>query len=157
VDEEFLKRLRKPRSARLSNPAMLTRAVRRRRKQHKVAKKSMAVQSGVTTFDSKPVAAWMKPYLEWARDNGWDGTLISGWRDPAHSEQVCIEKCGAPTCPGNCAGRTSNHAGSVMPAGALDVSDYVRFGQLMTRCPLEPRLHNALGARDPNHFSYSGR
>ncbi len=157
VDEEFLKRLRKPRSARLSNPAMLTRALRRRRKQHKVAKKSLSVTSGVATFDGKPVAAWMKPYLDWARDHGWDGTLISGYRDPAHSEQVCIQKCGAPTCPGNCAGRSSNHAGSVKPAGALDVSDYVKFGQLMARCPLEPKLKNALGARDPNHFSYSGR
>jgi hypothetical protein len=156
VDEEFLKRLRKPRSARLSNPAMLTRAVRRRRKQHKVARKSLTVTSGTTTFDGKPVAAWMKPYLDWAREQGWDGTLISGYRDPAHSEQVCIQKCGHPTCPGNCAGRSSNHAGSVKPAGALDVSDYVRFGQLMARCPYEPRLKNELGARDPNHFSFSG-
>ncbi len=111
----------------------------------------------MATFDGRPVAAWMKPYLVWARNQGWRGTLNSGWRSPAYSEQLCRNICGAPSCPGRCAGRASNHAGSVKPAGSLDVSDYARFGELMRRCPLEPRIHNALGARDPVHFSHSGR
>jgi hypothetical protein len=157
VDKEFLRRLKHPRSARFSNPAMLARAVSRRRKQRKAAKASMKRRTGVATFDGKPVAAWLKPYLVWARNNGWQGTLNSGWRDPAYSEHLCREMCGAPTCPGRCAGRTSNHAGSVKPAGAVDVSDYARFGALMRRCPLQPRIFNALGARDPVHFSITGR
>jgi peptidoglycan hydrolase-like protein with peptidoglycan-binding domain len=157
VDRDFMNRLRHPRSVRFSSPAMLARALDRRRKQRKAAKASMEPRNGVATFDGKPVAAWLKPYLVWARNNGWQGTLNSGWRDPAYSEQLCRNMCGAPSCPGRCAGRTSNHAGSVRPAGAVDVSDYARFGELMRRCPLQPRIHNALGARDPVHFSVTGR
>jgi hypothetical protein len=157
VDKDFMRRLRHPRSARFSSPAMLARALSRRRKQRKAAKASLAPRAGVTTFDGKPVAAWLQPYLVWARNNGWRGTLNSGWRDPAYSEQLCREICGAPSCPGRCAGRTSNHAGSVKPAGAVDVSDYAKFGELMRRCPLQPRIVNALGARDPVHFSVTGR
>jgi peptidoglycan hydrolase-like protein with peptidoglycan-binding domain len=157
IDSEFMRRLEHPRSPRFSNPAMLTRAVDRRRKARQGAKLSAAPRAGVATFDGKPVAAWLSPYLVWARKNGWQGTLNSGWRDPAHSEQLCRNICGAPTCPGRCAGRSSNHAGSVKPAGAVDVSDYGKFAELMRRCPLEPRIFNALGAQDPVHFSASGR
>jgi hypothetical protein len=156
VDKEFMQRLRHPRSARYSNPRMLARALRRRRAQRKASKTSSAPRAGVATFDGRPVAAWIQPYLVWARENGWKGTLSSGWRDPAYSEHLCLQMCGHTTCPGKCAGRTSNHAGSVKPAGAIDVSDYVTFGHLMARCPYSPKLQNKLGARDPVHFSVSG-
>jgi hypothetical protein len=157
VKPEFVRRMRHPRSARRSTPAMLTRAFARRAKQRKAAKASAAPRNGVATFDGRPVAAWLKPYLDWARQNGWKGTLNSGFRDPAYSEKLCMSMCGAPSCPGKCAGRASNHAGSSNPAGAVDVSDYVTFGQLMRRCPYSPRIFNALGAQDPVHFSASGR
>jgi hypothetical protein len=121
-----------------------------------MAKLNTVARPGVVQFDGKSVAAWIQPYLVWARQNGWKGTLTSGWRDPAYSEHLCLNMCGAPTCAGRCAGRTSNHAGSVKPAGAIDVSDYVTFGRLMARCPYTPRLQNQLGARDPVHFSASG-
>lgn len=157
VKSEFVRRMRHPRSPRYSNPAMLARAIARRAKQRKAAKASAAPRSGVATFDGRPVAAWLKPYLDWARQNGWRGTLNSGFRDPAYSEKLCMSMCGAPSCPGRCAGRASNHAGSSNPAGAIDVSDYVTFAQLMRRCPYSPRIFNALGAQDPVHFSASGR
>jgi peptidoglycan hydrolase-like protein with peptidoglycan-binding domain len=157
VKPEFVRRMRHPRSARYSTPAMLTRAFARRAKQRKAAKASAAPRNGVATFDGRPVAAWLKPYLDWARQNGWKGTLNSGFRDPAYSEKLCMSMCGAPSCPGRCAGRASNHAGSSNPSGAVDVSDYVTFGQLMRRCPYSPRIFNALGAQDPVHFSASGR
>jgi hypothetical protein len=157
VDRELMQRLRHPRSARYSTPAMLARALRRRRRQRKAAKASAAPRAGVATFDGRPVAAWFVPHLEWARANGWRGTLQSGWRDPLYSEHLCLNMCGAPSCPGRCAGRASNHAGNVKPAGAIDVSDYATFGVLMRKCPHSPRIFNALGARDPVHFSASGR
>jgi hypothetical protein len=157
VKPEFVRRMRHPRSARHSTPAMLTRAFARRAKQRKAAKASAAPRNGVAMFDGRPVAAWLKPYLDWARQNGWKGTLNSGFRDPAYSEKLCMSMCGAPSCPGRCAGRASNHAGSSNPSGAIDVSDYVTFGQLMRRCPYSPRIFNALGAQDPVHFSASGR
>ncbi len=154
---EFLRRLRHPRSARASNPAMLRRAAARRREHRKAAKAAAATTAGVATFDGRQVAGWLKPYLDWARANGWKGTVTSGWRSPEYSEQVCRQQCGAPSCPGTCAGRSSNHAGRVKPAGAVDVSDIPRFAALMQRCPHSPHIFNAIGAADPEHFSASGR
>ena len=156
VDDELLQRLRHPRSVRHSSARMLARAGRRRRKQRKAAKLSRAPRSGVDRFDGEPVAAWMKPYLEWARENGWKGTLNSGWRDPEHSERLCFDICGAAKCPGRCAGRGSNHVGKDKPAGSIDVSDPATFGALMRKCPYEPKLCNRLGAKDPWHYSVSG-
>jgi len=155
VDAEFVRRLRRPGSPRYSNPAMLTRARTRRRKQAKNAKRIAAPRAGVATFDGKPVAAWMKPYLDWAREHGWQGTLSSGWRDPAYSESLCMGICHAPKCPGRCAGRSSNHVGRVKPAGAIDVTHYEEFGRLMQSCPYEPRIFNDLPA-DRVHFSATG-
>ena len=157
VKPDFVRRMRHPRSARYSSPAMLTRAATRRRAHRKAAKLAAAPRAGVAKFDNRPVAAWLKPYLDWARANGWQGTVNSGWRDPAYSERLCQAMCGQPSCPGKCAGRSSNHSGSTPGRGAVDVSDYVTFGRLMQRCPHSPRIFNALGAQDPVHFSASGR
>jgi len=157
VDAKLLKRMRSPHSARHANPAMLSRAARRRRQQRKHLKVAAAPRAGVSTFDKKPVAAWMKPYLVYARKHGWQGTLISGYRTPEHSESICIGKCGAKSCPGNCAGRSSNHSQRVKPFGAIDVDVTHRdhFARLMAKCPYEPKLVNHL-ASDRNHFSVQG-
>lgn len=156
----FVYRLWNPRSLRFANTGLVARGIYRRRNQRRHNKKNYqaaARQSGVTTFDGRPVAKWLKPYLEWAREQGWRGTLNSGWRDPRYSESLCYQICGRPSCPGRCAGRASNHSGSTPGRGAVDVSDYHTFGNLMRRCPIEPRIHNVLGAADPVHFSASGR
>ena len=152
---ELLRRLEHPRSPRHANPAMLARSLARRRKQHKLAVKSAAPAAGVVLFDGKPVAAWMKPYLDWARAHGWQGTLNSGYRTPEYSEHLCIGICGAKSCPGRCAGRSSHHSIRVKPGGSIDVSDYVRFGELMKRCPYSPRIFNNLPS-DRVHFSSTG-
>lgn len=159
-DQDLHERLLHTFSRKASPASMIRRGIQRRRAHNRSWRKnrrSATRATGVVTFDAKPCAAWLAPYLQWARDHGWQGRLNSGWRDPAYSEQLCRNMCGAPSCPGRCAGRASNHSGSVRPAGAVDVSDYARFGQLMRQCPLSPRIHNALGARDPVHFSASGR
>jgi hypothetical protein len=119
-------------------------------------KRPVVGKRGVSWYDGKQVASWLVPYLQWARKNGWNGRLVSGWRDPAYSEKLCWAMCGRPSCPGRCAGRNSNHSGSVPHAGAVDVSSYTQFGALMKRCPYSPRIFNGLGARDPVHFSASG-
>lgn len=151
---DLLEHLRHPRKV---NPAMLSRGAKRRRAQRKLARKSSVDRAGVTQFDGHAVAAWIEPHLTWARANGWKGTIYSGYRTPEHSEEICRQKCGAPTCKGNCAGRASNHSGRIAPAGAVDVSDYATFGRLMARSPHRPRIMNQLPATDPNHFSASGR
>lgn len=119
-------------------------------------RKAAAKTTGVGRYDGVPVANWMIPYLDWARRNGWKGRLVSGWRDPDYSRSLCMRMCGAPRCPGRCAGTSSNHVGSAKPNGAVDVSDYATFERLMLRCPYEPKLINRLDARDPVHFSVSG-
>jgi hypothetical protein len=43
----------------------------------------------------------------------------------------------------------------VAPTGAIDVSDYGRFGTLMRSCPHAPRIFNNL-PHDPVHFSSTG-
>lgn len=119
-------------------------------------KAAAARTTGVTHFDGIPVANWLVPYLEWGRAHGWHGRLVSGWRDPVYSEGLCLRMCGARSCPGRCAGRSSNHSGSEKPHGAVDVSDFYTFGRVMQSCPLAPKLINRLGAQDPVHFSQSG-
>lgn len=113
--------------------------------------------SGTTTFDGKEVASWIAYWLRLSREAGWDGYVISGYRSPAYSTSLCISICGAPSCPGRCAGASSNHSGSVFPAGAVDVdpAHATQFAQIQQQ--IGSPLHNLLGAADPNHFSYSGR
>lgn len=113
-----------------------------------------AQADGLGTFDGKQVAAWIVPWLEKSRDAGWKGTVTSGFRDPAYSESLCLAMCGAPSCPGRCAGRSSNHSGKEYPAGAVDVTDYTNFGAIQPR--IGSPLHNSLGSADPVHFSVAG-
>jgi hypothetical protein len=145
--QELRKRIHVLRKAR-SRANRLARIARHRRK--------AIGKSGVSWYDGKQVASWMVPYLVWARKNGWQGRVNSGWRDPVYSERLCFAMCGRASCPGRCAGRSSNHSGSTPHAGAVDVSDYYRFGQLMKRAPFSPKLKNSLGSRDPVHYSVSG-
>jgi hypothetical protein len=150
----FREQLDDPKSEEHLPGEMIQRGAERRR-EHR-ARARATPPPGVTTFDGRQVASWMKPYLEFARKNGWKGTLVSGFRDPAHSEEICKQKCGQPSCPGTCAGRSSNHSGTAKPKGAVDITDNVRFAQLMKKCPLKPRLQNVL-PKDRTHFSVTGR
>ena len=161
VNRDFRRQLANPRRV-LGKTKWHRRRVRRGLKRRIKRRRDVArnhVQavraSGVTYYDGRPVAKWIVPYMEWARRNGWSGRLVSGWRDPLYSERLCYGMCGRPTCPGRCAGRGSAHSQSAFGSGAIDVSDYIRFGQLMARCPLNPKLTNHL-PNDRVHFSRSG-
>ena len=159
-DRAFHLRLKYPFSSKYSSEQMLAAGAKRRRRHNEAIRDSRErakKTTGVGTFDGKPCANWLIPYLSWAREHGWRGGLNSGFRSPVYSERLCFQICGRPSCPGRCAGRSSNHTQHVKPNGAVDVSDYVTFARLMQRCPLSPRIFNALGARDPVHFSASGR
>lgn len=113
--------------------------------------------SGVTTFDGIPVASWIAYWLRLSREAGWDGYVISGFRSPEYSEQLCYSICGAPSCPGRCAGRASKHSGHVFPDGAVDIDPaHVEQFEAIQRKIGSP-LHNAIGPSDPNHMSHSGR
>ena len=87
-------------------------------------------------------------YLDWARrQQQLEGDRHERLALTGYSEQVLPLAVGAPSCPGTCAGRGSNHAGRVKPAGAIDVSDIPRFAALMQRCP--PRRGSSTRSEPP--------
>ena len=108
---------------------------------------------GEGEFDGVPVAAWIVPLLTKSRANGWQGVLVSGYRTPEHSQALCRDICGQPSCPGRCAGTASRHVGLIFPAGAIDVTDTDRFAAVQKKIgsPLFNDLPN-----DPVHFSATG-
>jgi hypothetical protein len=160
-NERFHKSLLAPNDPKVTSTGTVARGKKRRRAHNVAWAKSFLNPIGVTTFDGVRVARWLVPYLKHARATGtWKGHLVSGWRDPAYSEKLCYHMCGRPSCPGKCAGRASNHAGSSVPRGAVDVSDYYAFGRAVHGWKPKngwPVIFNALGAQDPVHFSASGR
>jgi len=161
IDGEFLRRLRHPGDRKsYKSEGAYRRGIHRRRWQRAHAsppKPPVMKKFGIGMYDGRPVANAAIPYMQWARQHGWHGRLVSGWRSRAYSQHLCYAMCGAPQCPGRCAGVATNHVYSQPDRFAIDVSDYGTFGALMGRCPIRPVLHNFLGARDPVHFSPSGR
>lgn len=110
---------------------------------------------GLVWMDGKQVAAWVADELDKARRAGWRGYVVSGYRTPAYSERLCYGMCGAPRCPGRCAGRSSNHSqGYIYPHGAVDVTDWQTLDRLSHSLNL--RIRNALPA-DRVHFSATGK
>lgn len=121
-----------------------------------------------SVYDGIDVAPWMvgkdvgpdgsrTNWLDKIRAKGWSGQVVSGVRSVAHSIELCEAMCGASSCPGRCAGATSNHnCGDPCksPDGAIDVTDYSTFGAIARQ--IGAPLQNQLGAADPVHFSYTG-
>jgi hypothetical protein len=161
VGQAFFKRMNHPTRV---EPAwrqtkVAVKAGKKRRRLRRLQVRRLAttafLKPGVGTFDGKPVAKCAIPILKWCRANGWNGVLVSGWRSPVYSEGLCRRMCGRPSCPGKCAGRSTNHVGNSPARFAMDVSDYIKFGHVVARCPVKPKVHNAL-PRDLVHFSPSG-
>lgn len=160
VEKRFIQRLRSPRDRSLFPHGYVRRGIKRRVAQRLRYRKQQAyalIAPGVTLFDGVPVAKVAVKYLVFARAHGWAGRLVSGFRDPNYSQSLCYGMCGQPSCPGTCAGLGSNHVGKTEERFALDVSDYVKFGQLMARpdAPQNPRIFNDL-PNDRVHFSPNG-
>jgi hypothetical protein len=107
----------------------------------------------IVTFDGVDVVEDAAHWLQRARAAGWTGTLVSGFRTPEHSRELCMQMCGAPTCPGRCAGVTSNHTHTGAPGPAVDVSEFGLFESVSAR--IGSPYKNALPV-DPVHFSLSG-
>ena len=161
VTSLFVRRMRHPRDSQYFPKGMIGTGIKRRaaqRARYLANQVAGFFTSGVGTYDGRPVAKHFIPYLNYARNHGWQGHLNSGWRSPAYSESLCYAMCGAPSCPGRCAGRASAHSQSTPPYGAIDVSDYWKFAELMRSMPLPagaPRIFNDLPI-DRVHFSYNG-
>lgn len=162
VDDNFYKRLHHPNDVRpqwgATKEAVNRGKKRRRARQLWVIRNSVRayLHPGVGRFDGVPVAKTAIPVLKWCRNNGWPGRLVSGYRTPAYSESLCYAMCGHPSCPGRCAGRATNHAYATPERFAIDVSEYVKFREVVGHCPIKPHVHNSL-PNDLVHFSPSGR
>lgn len=118
-------------------------------------------QGNLVTFDGHQVPAWMvNSALAPARASGtWTGVVYSGFRTPEYSTSLCEAMCGAPTCPGRCAGANSNHScppshTGVPYEGAVDVSDPVGLQYWVSGhgYPIRHTLPS-----DANHFSRTGQ
>lgn len=160
ADREFRERLWHPKDDRFSTRERIARGNRRRSAQRREWREELRQadgHDGVVLYDGVPCAAVAVPILNWCREHGWDGVLVSGWRSKKYSRGLCISMCGAPSCPGRCAGESSNHVGLTVDRFALDVTEYAEFERIVAQCPLEPRIKNELDERDPVHFSPSGR
>ncbi len=121
-------------------------------------------QSGdIITMDGHQVAGWIGRIALQARAAGaWAGSLISGYRSPEYSTQLCENICGAPSCPGLCAGASSNH--SCPPThtckpyeGAGDFSDAARLCAYARAHGVPLHGGGEFLPNDINHCSNSGR
>lgn len=102
---------------------------------------------GTANFEGHEVAAWIKPYLVYARKRGWKGTITSGFRSFAKQTEIYNSGVRPAAKPG-----TSNHEGSEFPRGAVDVSDAVGLDRILRKYPNRKLIF--AGSKDPVHFSY---
>lgn len=119
-----------------------------------------APAEGLVWQDGHWVAGWIADINVKVRHDGWPGWVLSGWRDPLYSQHLCEVMCGAPTCPGRCAGLTSRHVGRIFPEGAVDVTYYDDFNARLHKLGLwgvneRGKICNDL-PRDLPHHSADG-
>ena len=55
--------------------------------------------TSIVTFDGKSCVEDLAYWLNQARQHGWHGVLVSGYRTPAYSTSLCYGMCGAPYLP----------------------------------------------------------
>jgi hypothetical protein len=103
---------------------------------------------GTATFEGKPVAAWIAPILQYARQHGWKGSVNSGVRSFAEQQRIYNSGVRPAAKPG-----TSNHEATQFPGGAVDVSDAETLSRILRKSPYANQLVWA-GAKDPVHFSH---
>lgn len=108
---------------------------------------------GVTSFAGKPVAKWIAPILEYARQHGWKGTVNSGYRSDAQQTQIYKSGVRPAALPMSMGGHGSNHEFKTYPGGAVDVTDAQTLAAILARSPYRHLLVYA-GAKDPVHFSH---
>lgn len=108
---------------------------------------------GLIAFEGVPVAAWIAPALQYAREHGWTGDVNEGYRTDA--QQAAIYRSGVrpAAVPKSLGGGGSNHSGDAFPAGAVDASDPQQLANILANSPYAKLLVYA-GAKDPVHFSH---
>lgn len=107
-------------------------------------------KGGVAEFDGKPVAAWIKPVLDYARQHGWKGTVTSGVRSDADQTRIYRSGVRPAAVPKSMGGAGSKHEQTGFLQGAVDVTDAKTLSKILKA--KGSRLQYA-GAKDPVHFS----
>jgi hypothetical protein len=99
----------------------------------------------------KPIADWIVPILQWASEQGWHGTVTSGYR--TFYEQAQLNAAGAYSAPAG----VSNHETTKYPGGAVDVTEASQLIAVLPgyKGPLK-LVGGVLGPVDPEHFSATG-
>lgn len=105
--------------------------------------------SGMRQVDGKPVCAWIAEELEAAKQAGWSGSVVSGYRSVAEQAAACAGTSGPCAPPGQ-----SNHQGTAWPKCAVDVSDPEGLARALPRGSRLKWTGRTIG--DSPHFS-SGR
>lgn len=108
---------------------------------------------GTADFDGKKVAAWIAPILSYARQQGWKGSVNSGFRSDAEQKRIYDSGVRPAAVPKAYGGGGSNHEGRVYPLGAIDVSEARQLARIIRRSPYARYLKYA-GGKDPVHFSH---
>jgi Transglycosylase SLT domain len=107
--------------------------------------------SGLDTFDGLPVAEWIIPELQYARQHGWAGHITSGYRTPAASAALGFPN-DEHTIPGPYPHGAVDFGGMTDPAGfanraAFEAAAAAYKGQ---------RLLEPMGFHDDGHMSGTG-
>jgi hypothetical protein len=110
--------------------------------------KPVTEAKGVGKFDGKAVAKWIEPILDYARAQGWKGSINSGYRTLADQTRIYNSGVRPAAKPG-----TSNHEFTAFPGGAVDVSDAQTLSNILRRSKYAKALVWA-GGKDPVHFSH---
>lgn len=99
------------------------------------------------------IAKWIAPQLVWAKSNGWDGNLVTGFRTYAHQKAIYDSGTRPAAQPG-----FSNHEGSALPRGAVDVANYEQLFITLKKYKGTNRLvwAQSVNFNDPPHFSQDG-
>lgn len=117
----------------------------------------------IVMFDGKPCAKWMADIASKARAaDYWHGTLLSGVRTVAESIALCQHICGHDSCPGLCAGASTNHTCPPTHTckeyeGAGDFTDAARLCAFARAHGVPLHGGGEFLPNDVNHCSYSGR
>lgn len=112
-----------------------------------LSRRAARLLRGVVDFEGTPVAAWIYPYLVYARSKGWKGKVESGWRSLAEQQAIWDSGVRPAARPG-----TSNHEGKRFPRGAIDVTHAEELAHILAGLP--GALLRWAGSQDPVHFSF---
>lgn len=125
-------------------------------------KTQIAERSDLVIVDGKPVVRWIAEEVLWAREHGWTGVVVSGFR--THAEQYAaavgyVQRIGstlAQTYPSGV--YASNHCKrGKYPAGAVDVTQPEQLARVLARKPGGSRaVWGGPVIGDTVHFSATG-